>query len=449
MRTIFVTCFHPLIGRNIIQTDILPLLTKSDHRIVVFVPHRKLTYFQQEYPYAGVIYEGIELDKLARQRSSFLLKRLFRAMLSLDAARLLHGKHTYSLRYVLLVIVFYGPAALLGKIPLVRKCIRFIDYRVYSVPNIFTQYFHAYSPNVVFATDVFNEFDVALSYAARKRGVRVVGMVRSWDNLTRQGRMRNIPDRLLVWNSRLAEDATRLDDVPADRISVVGIPHYDRYITQPAQSREQFLASLGLDPHKKTILFAPMGDIFLHDNPVDQMTFNLLRSTGLNIIVRLPPTRKVTIEGLDASPSVFIDQPGVIFKAQEWADREMSREDEGRLISALTHSDIVFPGNSSMLIDAAIFAKPMMLIAFDTAPHLPYKRSIRRYYDVSHIRQILATGGVAVAQAAQQVGAFIESAHIRNNQLLEGMQRIVREQCWQLDGASSQRVVAALTEYTS
>ncbi|MEK7659976.1 MAG: hypothetical protein AAB343_02125 [Patescibacteria group bacterium] len=448
MPTIFVSCFHPLIGRNIIQTDILPTIVKSGYRIVVFVPHRKRSYFQQAYPYEGVIYEGIQIDALARQRSSFLLKRLFRAMLSIDAARLLHGKQTYSLRYALLVVCFYGPAAVLGKSSLFRRLMRYIDYRIYSVPEIFSKYFQAHQPRAVFATDVFNEFDVALSYAARERGVQVIGMVRSWDNLTRQGRMRSIPNRLLVWNPTLAVQAGRLDDVPAARITVVGIPHYDRYVGRPSLTRENFLISLGLDPKRKTVLFAPMGDIFLHDNPVDQMAFNLLRATGLNIIVRLPPTRKVTIEGLDATPSVYIDQPGVVFRAHEWADREMSKADEDRLIHELAFADVVFPGPSSMLIDAAIYAKPMMLIAFDTSPNLPYKRSIRRYCDSPHVRQILDACGVAIAQTPQDVDAFIANSHTMYDQLVDGVQRIVREQCWRLDGASSRRVAEVLIKYT-
>ena len=78
----------------------------------------------------------------------------------------------------------------------------------------------------------------------------------SWDNLTNRGLIRVAPDRVLVWNEHQRREATELHGVAASRVVVTGAPRFDEFFTmQPATTREQFCAAIGLPPHRPLVLY--------------------------------------------------------------------------------------------------------------------------------------------------------------------------------------------------
>ena len=65
---------------------------------------------------------------------------------------------------------------------------------------------------LVTSTDLVK--DKSLMYTCRKAKVPVATLVHSWDNLPAHGLLSAIPDRLLVWNSFMVEEAVDLHGVP-------------------------------------------------------------------------------------------------------------------------------------------------------------------------------------------------------------------------------------------
>ena len=87
----------------------------------------------------------------------------------------------------------------------------------------------ANQPDVVVASPFIVPHTGEIEYiqAARALEIRTVAIVLSWDNLTTKGTFHIIPDAVFVWNEALAEEATRLHDVPQDKTYVTGAPVFD------------------------------------------------------------------------------------------------------------------------------------------------------------------------------------------------------------------------------
>ena len=214
--TILITSFHVFISRNIFVSPLLSLLKKSNMRVVIVVPEKKVEFFEKEFGGGNVIIHGTKRrltwkDGLFRDFSSVALRT-----------------HSMILRNRI-HIEFKKFKKFFFFAPLVRKYIPFV-YQLVMPRNTFADIFNQYKPSLVFATDIFNLVDIRLIHEAKAKGIPTVGMVRSWDNLTTKGAVRAIPDIFVVNNEIIKDEAIRYHNIPKEIIRIVGIPHYDRYV---------------------------------------------------------------------------------------------------------------------------------------------------------------------------------------------------------------------------
>jgi hypothetical protein len=79
MKTIFITSFHSLISRNILQTDVLKLLIKSGAYIYIFCPDYKLEYFKKEFARDSV--ETIGIKNIHPNKTEAIFKQLASSLL--------------------------------------------------------------------------------------------------------------------------------------------------------------------------------------------------------------------------------------------------------------------------------------------------------------------------------------------------------------------------------
>ncbi|MBI2055591.1 MAG: glycosyltransferase, partial [Candidatus Sungbacteria bacterium] len=226
-KTIFITSFHVLISRNILSTAIIPILQWGGVRIVVLVPEYKKDYFEKHFAGSNIIIEGIPANQPSQRLFGLMFKRLFQMMLPTRSIRILQGYRIY-LGKGRWYRLFYGLAQFLGRRLWVIRMARFLDFHL-SPRGTFRAPLEHYRPDIVFSTDVQNENDVVLMHDARRRRIPIVGMVRSWDNLTVLGLIRFLPDRLLATSETMRAEAVRYNGMSPERITVAGIPHYDRY----------------------------------------------------------------------------------------------------------------------------------------------------------------------------------------------------------------------------
>lgn len=447
MKTIFITSFHPVVSRDIISTNIIPFLTEEKNvRVVVFVPNYKKSFFEKYYTRPHVVFEGIPSGFSQRSRRLLFFKRFGEGLLRTKKVFLQQRRAFSGERRSLKSYLFFAlPGGFLGGWRISHRIFRFFD-RAISPKGFFDEYFKKYSPALVFTTDIQNEHDVALTRDAKRFSVPVTGMVRSWDNLTSRA-LREIPEKILVHNEIIKQEAFLYHNISPESVVSVGIPKYDAYKNGPTMKREAFLKMIGADPSKKLIVYVPICDFRISEsrgNDVDKNTLALLAAFDATIVVRFAPTTPTNLEGFKKPAHMIFDYPGYVFQEKVTGDREISPKDDERLVNLFSYCDCAVVSPSTMVIDAAFFDVPIVMVNF--FPRTPAKNERIFEYEVEHIQPILASGGVRVAKNKDEflsyVGEYLEDP----SKDAEGRKRIVQEQCQFTDANASRRIAGILYE---
>ncbi len=436
MKTVFITSFHLLISRNILASPILDqLLADVGIRIVLVVPESKKLFFANEFDRERLTIAGF--DKGLTRQEKFLrylsLVAINSHTLSIKRRTELGGSGVWLVR-------------LIGAKPWFRRAIRSLARRL-TPRDRFRGLFERYTPDLVFATDVQNEHDIRMMCEAQDRGVPTLGMVRSWDNLAAKGLVCVLPDVLLVNNGIIKEEAINLQGIPSEIIRVVGIPHYDRYLNEVRSSRQEFFEKIGADPEGRLIVYAPVGDRYLDNNSVDRDIIDLISKNmpaDSRLLVRLPPADLVRGVNRVSDARVIFDQPTLRYFDRR--NTELTREDDRHLADTLHYADVVITGPSTIAVDAILFDKPVILVGFDGREKRPYYDSVRRYFDYEHWQPVLASKGVRLVRSSRELQEEIH-AYFRNPRRdAAGRKQMAEEQCFKLDGRSSERTAQILYE---
>jgi len=231
MNKIIITSFHPFVSRNILSAPFYEMLKHTGWRIMLLVPERKKEFFEREYGGIGV---AVEAMPNLLSRADGIFRELAMAAIRTRSLAIMRKRGMGIFHPLLQRFFFFAP--------LIRSLIPFL-YGYFMYTSAYRALLKKYNPSVVFATDVFSSNDCRLLLEAKRLRIPTVGMVRSWDSLTTKGGFRVIPDTLIMNNNLVKEEAMRLHGISASRIRVVGIPHYDRYLSPPARTRAEILSA--------------------------------------------------------------------------------------------------------------------------------------------------------------------------------------------------------------
>ena len=447
-KTIFITSFHPLISRNILATGLLGVISRSN-KVVLFVPDFKTKYFNEQFGGENIIVEGVDMALGFRD---LFFRSLALAITDTNDLYIKRRARLHESKKFLRFLVSIFIARVAGGSSFVLRLVRFLDLAL-PAPTAFEPFFKKYKPDLVFATDVQNELDVRILQEAKKARVKTLGMVRSWDNLTSKGILRVLPDELVVHNETVKLEAIKYNFISPQKIKIVGIPHYDKYVLPPRISKQEFFKRFGFDLSKKLILYAPIGDRYIRDNQTDKYALETLSSLEANILVRLPPTD--TVSGLEdfsaiGGPAsggrktiVALDKTGFGFEGGGKKQSEISPEDDQWLASSLYFCDVLVTGQSTIVIDAAVFDKPAVIVNFD-AEARPYWDSISRYYDYEYYKKFRERTGIRLARNAEELLALARK-YLQNPELdMEVRKKIIEDQVGLFDGRASKRLADVL-----
>ncbi len=445
MKTIFITIYDGAISKNVLRTDIFATL-RDKFRIVLFVPKAKVAHYQEHFGSSTVLVEATPGPDRA------LFENRFHA-LALDSfpthtvyLKIWHEyrKHGSIFKLGIKLLLW-----LLGKVSPLHRILRFI----YSgIPDhSFDHYFQIYNPAAVFVPNMMSNEDYRMIKAARRRKIVSVGMPKSWDNFTSKTFFNIFPDVMVVQNEIMKEEAVRLFQYPEERITVVGFPQFDAYTSVVSSiSREDFLSRAGLDPNKKTILYAAAGHQLA---PYDEEVLSgLIRAVDRNsnlshvqILVRPHPKYEFQESAIPSSPFVVIDRPGALVteKRSSW---EFDSADVEHLTNSLRYMDVLISTVSTLNIEGAMFNKPLISIGFDGNRKLPFELSTARYYEYDHMRPIVKTGGMSVAYSENDLTRFVENAVREPDLHTDERKRIVEQLVWKADGKAGKRVADYLIE---
>lgn len=216
-----------------------------------------------------------------------------------------------------------------------------------------------FSPLIDVGTDQFEHLR-----CTRRIGIPSVFAVHSWDNLSTKSLLREPTDEVAVWNFRQVEEALAFHDVPRERVTVTGAPTYDRcFAYRPAENRDAFLTRLGLGPGRPTLLYVGSATPTYCEKPEAEFTRRWIeavraaedpRLASANIIMRPHPKRALDWTNLQPGPGV------VVFPRS--GENPVDDDAFESYALSLFHADCVVGINTSAMIEAGIFGKPVLTV---------------------------------------------------------------------------------------
>jgi hypothetical protein len=446
MKTILITVFHGHIARNILRTDVLEEL-KKEAKVVILCPAFKRDLYEKEFGTSSVTV--VAAPEIHFSRIDQFFRSFYYYFVNTNTVRIIQGEQFWITRRYFKWLYVRLLTLLIGNLRILRNFIRSLD-KFFVKDTLFTSIFDTYKPDLVFIPSITSDDEGLVLRQAVSRRIKTVGMVRSWDNITvNKGNIRVYPDHLLVHGQILKDDVVRYADMDPDKITVVGMSHFDYYWNQARIPREEFFSQLGGDSSKKTIYFMPTG---LSDLAQDKKTLAYLenairtdpRFRGAQLMLSSHPNTPKPID-YAAPETMVVALSAVFYPGGKFTDKEITKKDMELMASAIYHSDVVINYQGTTSIDAAAFDKPVINIAFDDYPNKPYLKSIRLHYDFDHYQPILKSGGVSVAHSLEEMLEIADMYLRHPEQHRENRRNMLLEQNGgYADGQASVRTASAL-----
>lgn len=450
MKTIFITIFEGVEVKNILRTPILEnLLSNGNIRIVLFTKSQdKVDYYKKEFNDPRLVFEVVENSGTSRLDGIFskLKFTLLRTeTTSLKRKMVCEYENRYIQYYIGSVINY------IFAWPIFRRISRYIDFK-FVKDNTYTSFFDRYSPDLVFAAHLFEEIEINLVREAKRRGIRTIGYINSWDKVTSRCMLRLLPDKAIVFNEIVKNELIDFNEMDSDEIFVSGLPQYDFFYTREPIPKSDFFKKINISDKKELLVYAPMGRAFSSsDWDIIDLLNSLIKERKFKkeceLLVRFQPNDFVDEDEIKKRPDLKYDKPGIRFGSKRGVDWDMNNDDLNHLQDTLYHMSILICYASSISIDAAIFDKPVININFEIKKIDKLLKSPVQYYQSSHYKNALNTGGISLVNSQDElintINEYLDNQSIKREERM----RLVKEQCSYTDGKSGKRIADYIINY--
>lgn len=452
MKTICIVVSEALLVRNILRAGTFSFLKNAGHKLVVFIVCNSIPEDLQKEC------EGENVELIAINRGLVSEHKLHKAFI-LFTHFLIYNATTkiyfrYSRHYLhrsWFIHAWYRfLLVLFGHTPGLKWVTRFVEKTCFPEKHTLVQsYFDMYKPDLVFSTSITSRYDNVFLKEAKRRGIVTVSMTKSWDNATKMYH-RYIPDYFLVQNEIIKEKLIELQDVPRDRIIVVGFAQFDWYADRKnILPRDVYLKHKGLNPELPVIFFGSQGEWYPYDYQVAECIYNWVKNNELEkpcqMIIRphFSTVKHTKLKKLKGLPGVYYDDNYHV--SNNYSDHWDPHVDEViDFANTIAHSDMVVNMVSTLALDSACFDTPIINVLFG-GTYRKGKDVTKYLSQVVHYRWVFDTGATTVVRNKEQLKAAINMyLHDRTKHSHERA-RLVSSLCDRVDGNASRRIFDALT----
>lgn len=437
--------------RNFLRTDALNIILKNNIRLILLVPKEKLDYYRKEFPQENIVFEILpDIKKSKIERFFNFIEKFSIHTSTVYMIFRSEFEKTQNLNIMRRVLTFLFKFILwqIGRFWFWRKLVRKIYFLIPS--RKFSVFFEKYKPDLVFAPYmVFT--DHCLLKEAKKAGIKTLGMTLSWDNLYSKTFLLSHPDYLVVQTQKIQKQVKTMGDY-FGVVSVCGIPQYDRHFTKnDVVTREEFFKKIGADPKNKLVVYAFSGKQGLHiDFDILNIVNEARKNGGIKEIVEVLARPYPRTDFPEDKLEKIRNEYGIlVFSSTKHVgggnnDWEFDEESIFFLENTLAHADIIITMYSTFFIEAAIFDKPLIGVAFDGSKKLPYWDSASRFFEWDHLRDIKSLGGIKLVYSQQELIGAINKYLSEPEHMKEGREKLVLQQVQFKDGLSGQRVAEVI-----
>lgn len=450
-----------LVDRMLIYTDFLDVLKESASVRVWATSAQNVAYRKSWLTTPATIEEFPKVEAF-REFPYNYLRRLndyvwdFR---KLPASRLSMMRHVRDHQQSASVRALKIPARVLAKLKLEE---RFED----KLHKVLSQYqrspksletLQGDKPDVLLTTGPFQFEQPAIIANARRLGIRTLGLIPSWDNVSTKGRMPVRCDGYVVW-SKQTESELR-DYYPFTRrlpIYVTGAPQFDVFFQERfRQTRRVFCDQQGLRADLPIIVYAVGSPNFLNGERYGALHLAQQLAQGelgeVQMIVRPHPIHD-NEEMVDLfrpfAPRVVVQRTakaGTSLTARSQDERQVTE-----WVNTFRHADVVINLSSTVTIDAAICDRPIINLDYDPTPGAPHQELVKDInHRWTHFKPVAESGGVWLvnnqAELIEAVRAYLRAPEIHS----VARRRMVDYVCGYADGQCGKRMADAVTDFTT
>ena len=440
-KVIFLFLTHPSHCSDVLRSKLLTSLA-DDFVVVVFTPTLDENRANAEgYPQGeNIIYKrrSVSHPKFWMIFDKYLRIPFVREFDHLSYVRWFYKRPHSSLRKFLMNI-----GALLPRRIARSAAFTWLERIIMPISKEFLHHVCMYKPSIVVtATPGFTIFEAEAITFAKKLGIITVAINLNYDNLSSNLKMIRKTDYLVVWNSRMKEEALTLHSYNNRNVIVAGCLRFDHYFEDDdaKMTKEEFLESKSLDPKKKMLLFTsptpsnyPMRQLLMKH--LIQLINGRFKDS-LSLLVRIHPIDTMeSYKEFVHVPNVCIERAGQSVVPTDVAlgqKIEMNIGARRNLKKSLQCADVVVNFASTMIIEASIFDKPVINISF------PPERAI--VYDYEYNKALVESGAVRMAYTPEELGDAIGDYLAHPERDSEKRQTMIRSYVPFNDGMNWRRI---------
>lgn len=399
------------IVRNLLENDLLALLTDAGAEVLLVTPGARVPRFVDRYSQPGVTLRDLPVRSWSRgEQYEFALSQLLLRRGQRGLQRSLHRR--------------LGVRLALARAPEAEQLV--VEWK----------------PDVVVGTHLTQMYSRGMIAAACVRGIPTLGNLNSWDNVYKG--LRCYPDRVTCWSEHNREELCRLTGYGLDDVEIIGAPAFDAYFRSDAQwTREELAARMGLDPRRAILLFATLGQFQQNIDETSPLEA-LLREANEGriqddpqVVVRLHPwSREVYFGPLLRDPRVVVSRYEGYVPGLTWTP---TRDEVVLAGNLLRHSDVVVTPGSTMSIEPAIFDTPTLVSVFNEYMPEVFEEYFRRTWLDQHFGTLYKNDWVPIARDAASMTAAINRALSDRKWYREGRRHIRERILGPLDGNATTR----------
>jgi len=314
-----------------------------------------------------------------------------------------------------------------------------------KIAGLFTEF----PPSLVVSSHPLMISDWRLFYAAKRRRIPTLAIVRSWDNILKG--LKILPDFLAVWNEINRKEAMDRYGYTENEVIVTGSPPFDRYfLPGTLQPRDAYLSAAGLNPGRPVIVYATLGQFhYAYD---ETFLLDLLLKLAdehdelaeAQIVCRLHPMSQIRyFWKYTTNPRVTLSFPKTYDKTIGWSMTVEEADDSANL---LCHADVVITPTSTMMLEAPIFDTPTILPIFSTVQPELAERYFGGLALKQHCKPLAEKEWLPFVRSEQELADALLQA-IRDPELgREGRLAVVEEYVPFRDGKCGERVARLILD---
>lgn len=390
-KKIFISADHGMAIIYFLQSDVVPALLDAGVEVVILTDDETKDHIAQRFAGPGLTFEGLRLKQAnvyaskVKPRLQWLLAYLRRVGGSWRINTEAMDSHicevwvenSWKFR-----LGIWLPAALailvLRTSAFARNFLVQIQNRFIPHPNLYTDLFDKYKPDLVIASTAGWRLDRYLLREATLHRVPTMAAIVGWDNPSSYA-IRGAPiDYVACWSQLQKDELVDGSDWDPKDVHIGGIPSYDGYFRKQWQlSKKDYFRLHGLDLNRKLISYACSFVHFAPNYPNVEALAKLVSSSSLaepsQLLVRLHPShfqdkpkifaeeREQMFELEKKYPHVHVVQPVALGGSLGY----YGGEDMDEKSSMMAHSDVLVTVYSTMVVETAVHDTPIVAAVID------------------------------------------------------------------------------------